>query len=280
MTVGVDTLPPLPKDAGDRNRTSPFAFTGNKFEFRAVASNQSISGPLVVLNTIVAESLDYIATKLEAATAGDPSKLNAAVQTILQEIATNHSAVIFNGDGYSEAWHKEAEKRGLANLKTTVDALPALSNPEVAAVFEKYGVLSNRELASRTDIYLEQYCKTVRSESKLVVEIAKTMIYPASVRYQSELAAAAANLKAAGLTPCLETVTKVTDLINGLCKSITALEKTGEHHVEGLLNEAKHFCNDVLPAMSEVRKYADELESIVADDLWPLPTYQEMLFIK
>ena len=280
LTVGVDTLPALPKDAGDRNRTSPFAFTGNKFEFRAVASNQSISGPLVVLNTIVAESLDYIATKLEAATNGDLSKLNSAVQTILQEIATNHSAVIFNGDGYSEAWHNEAEKRGLANLKTTVDALPALSNPEVAAVFEKYNVLSKRELASRTDIYLEQYCKVVRSESKLVIEIAKTMIYPASVRYQSELAAAAANLKAAGLTPCVETLTKVTELIGGLSKSITALEKTSEHHAEGLLNEAKHFCDTVLPAMCEVRKYADELESIVADDLWPLPTYQEMLFIK
>ncbi len=280
LTVGVDTLPPLPKDAGDRNRTSPFAFTGNKFEFRAVASNQSISGPLVVLNTIIADSLDYLATKLEAATNGDASKLNSAVQTVLQEVATNHSKVIFNGDGYSEAWHKEAEKRGLPNLKTSVDALPTLGNPEVAAVFEKYGVLSKRELESRTDIYMEQYCKTVRSESKLVVEIAKTMIYPASVRYQSELAAAAGNLKAAGLTPCIESLQKVTDLINGLSKGIAALEKTGDHHASGLLDEAKHFCNDVLPAMAEVRKYADELESIVADDLWPLPTYQEMLFIK
>ena len=280
LTVGVDTLPPLPKDAGDRNRTSPFAFTGNKFEFRAVASNQSISGPLVVLNTIVSESLDYIATKLEAATAGDPSKLNAAVQTILKEVATDHSAVIFNGDGYSEAWHKEAEKRGLANLKTTVDALPALHNPEVAAVFEKYGVLSKRELESRADIYLEQYCKVVRSESKLVTEIAKTLIYPAAVRYQSELAGAVANLKAAGVTACTETLQKVTDLINGLCTAVKALEATDGHHADGLLAEAKHFCHDVLPAMSEVRKFADELEAVVADDLWPLPTYQEMLFIK
>ncbi|MDB5386457.1 MAG: glutamine synthetase catalytic region, partial [Planctomycetaceae bacterium] len=280
LTVGVDTLPPLPKDAGDRNRTSPFAFTGNKFEFRAVASNQSISGPLVVLNTIVAESLDYIATKLEAATAGDPSKLNAAVQTVLLEVATNHSAVIFNGDGYSEAWHQEAERRGLANLKTTVDSLPALHNPEVAAVFEKYGVLSKRELESRADIYLEQYCKVVRSESKLVVEIAKTMIYPAAMRYQGELAATAANLKAAGLTPCVESLQKVTDLVNGLSTSLKALEATGCHHVDGLLEEAKHFCHEVLPAMNAVRKYADELEGIVADDLWPLPTYQEMLFIK
>jgi glutamine synthetase len=281
LTVGVDTLPALPKDAGDRNRTSPFAFTGNKFEFRAVASNQSISGPLVVLNTIVSESLDYIATKLEAATAGDSSKLNAAVQAVLLEVATNHSAVIFNGDGYSEAWHQEAERRGLANLKTTVDALPALLNPEVAAVFEKYGVLSKRELESRADIYLEQYCKAVSSESKLVVEIARTLIYPAAMRYQSELAAAAANIKAAGLVPCLESLQKVTDLVNGLSTSLKALEATTcAHHADGLLEEAKHFCYDVLPAMSAVRKYADELEGIVADDLWPLPTYQEMLFIK
>jgi glutamine synthetase len=245
-----------------------------------VASNQSISGPLVVLNTIVAESLDYLATKLEAATGGDANKLNAAVQTLLQEVAKNHSRVIFNGDGYSEAWHQEAEKRGLANLKTTVDSLPALSHPDVAAVFEKYGVLSKRELDSRTDIYLEQYCKVVRSESKLVLEIAKTMIYPAAVRYQGELAGTAANLKAAGLTPCLDSVNKITELIGGLCKSIGGLEKASEGHVSGLLNEAKHYCNEVLPAMLEVRKYADELEAVVADDLWPLPTYQEMLFIK
>lgn len=280
LTVGVDTLPTLPKDAGDRNRTSPFAFTGNKFEFRAVASNQSISGPLVVLNTIVAESLDYLATKLEAATSGDASKLNAAVQSVLQEVAKNHSRVIFNGDGYSEAWHQEAEKRGLPNLKTSVDALPTLANPEVSAVFEKYGVLSKRELDSRTDIYLEQYCKTIRSESKLVLEVAKTMIYPAAIRYQSELAGAAANMKAAGVTPCLDSLNNITELTSGLCKSVAALEKASAGHVSGLLNEAKHYCNDVLPAMAEVRKYADELEAVVADDLWPLPTYQEMLFIK
>ena len=161
-----------------------------------------------------------------------------------------------------------------------MDALPALHNPEVAAVFEKYGVLSNRELESRADIYLEQYCKVVRSESKLVVEIAKTMIYPAAVRYQGELAAIAANLKAAGVTPCTESLQKVTDLVNGLSTSLKALEATDGHHADGLLNEAKHFCHDVLPAMNAVRKYADALEGIVADDLWPLPTYQEMLFIK
>ena len=281
LTVGVDTLPPLPKDAGDRNRTSPFAFTGNKFEFRAVASNQSIAGPLVALNTIVAESLDYLATELEKATGGDPGKLNAAVQKLLQQVIEKHGAIIFNGDGYSESWHQEAEKRGLPNLKTSVDALPALGSEEHVALFEKYKVLSKRELHSRQDIYIEQYCKVVSSESKLVLEIAKTMIFPAAIRYQGELAQTCANLKAVGYTFDTNTLDKVTGFVKGLQDSIADLEKAAAHHsAAGLLEEAKHYCHDVLPAMLEVRKYADELECIVADDLWPLPTYQEMLFIK
>jgi glutamine synthetase len=149
LTIGVDTLPPLPKHAGDRNRTSPFAFTGNKFEFRAVGSSQSIAGPLVVLNTIMAESLDYMASKLEAATGGDPTKLNSAVQTLLKSVIAENKGVIFNGDGYSAEWHAEAEKRGLPNLKNTVESLPVLLKPESIALFEKYGVLSEREVHSR-----------------------------------------------------------------------------------------------------------------------------------
>jgi glutamine synthetase len=188
MEVGVDVLPPMPKDAGDRNRTSPFAFTGNRFEFRAVGSNQSIAGPLVAMNTIVAESLDFCATKLEKATGGDPAKLNAAVQSLLTEIITEASPIVFNGDGYSEAWHKEAAKRGLLNLKNSVDALPALEGKEIKELFSKYNVLSERELESRLEIYLEQYCKTVYSEANLTLEMAKTMIFPAAIRYQNELA--------------------------------------------------------------------------------------------
>jgi glutamine synthetase len=281
LTVGVDTLPGLPKDAGDRNRTSPFAFTGNKFEFRAVASHQSISGPLVALNTIVSESLDYLATELEKATGGDPSKLNAAVQKVLQQVMQEHSAVIFNGNGYSEEWHQEAERRGLPNLKTTVDALPCLGDPEVVALFEKYGVLSRRELESRRDIYLEQYCKAINVEALLTIEIAKTKIYPAAIRYQSELAANCANLKAAGLTPDMVILEKVTSGIKALSDSIAALEKSmSQHGGNGVLTEARHFCHDVLPAMQAVRQATDDLECDVADDLWPLPTYQEMLFIK
>ncbi|MCZ6914726.1 MAG: glutamine synthetase III, partial [Rickettsia endosymbiont of Ixodes persulcatus] len=173
LTVGVDVLPPLPKDAGDRNRTSPFAFTGNRFEFRAVGASQSIAGPLVAMNTIAAESIDYCATKLEEATKGDPKLLHGAVQTLLTEIINECESIIFNGDGYSEAWHKEAAKRGLLNNKTTVDALPYLKTPEVHELFKKYEVLSDRELESRLDIYLEQYCKTVKVESKLTLEMAK-----------------------------------------------------------------------------------------------------------
>ena len=280
LTVGVDVLPPLPKDAGDRNRTSPFAFTGNRFEFRAVASNQSIAGPLVVMNTIVTESLEYIANELEEATKGDASKLNTAIQKVLRSIITEHGSIIFNGDGYSEEWHAEAAKRGLPNLKTTVDALPAITSKESVALFGKYKVLSKRELHSRSEIYFEQYCNTVSVEAKLTIEIAKTTIDPAAVRYQGELAQTAASLKALGQDYDAETLTKVSTLIKELNASIETLEKEMAHEDKSMLAEAKHACNKILPAMLEVRKCADALEGVVADDLWPLPTYQEILFIK
>jgi glutamine synthetase len=281
LTVGVDVLPPLPKDAGDRNRTSPFAFTGNRFEFRAVGSSQSIAGPLVAMNTIVAESLDFIATELEKATGGDVAKLPGAVQNVLRDITEKHSAVVFNGDGYSEAWHREAEQRGLPNLKTTVDALPVMGQPEIVELFVKYGVLSKREIESRMDIYLEQYVKTLNVESKLVIEMGRTMLFPAAIRYQSELAVTCANLKAVGFTFDTDTLDKVTALVKLLQDNIAALEKASQHqNGGGLLDEAKHYLHEIVPAMAAVREVADALEGIVADDLWPLPTYQEMLFIK
>ncbi|NKB71130.1 MAG: glutamine synthetase type III [Candidatus Latescibacteria bacterium] len=281
LTVGVDVLPPLPKDAGDRNRTSPFAFTGNRFEFRAVASNQSIAGPLVAMNTIVAESLDYCASALEKATKGNPKKLNSAVQKLLKDIITEHSRVIFNGDGYSDEWHAEAAERGLPNLKTAADALSALTSKDVKSIFSKYKVLSGRELDSRLEVYLEQYCMSVGVEANLVVEMGKTVIYPAAMRYQSELAAACANLKAAGVEADTSTLDEVSQQIKGLQTSIAALEKAMDAaHGKSMLAEAKHACKAILPAMLEVRQYADALEELVADDLWPLPTYQEMLFIR
>ena len=280
LTVGVDTLPPLPKDAGDRNRTSPFAFTGNKFEYRAVASGQSIAGPLVALNTIVAESLDAIATELEKAAGGDQNKLSGAVTTLLTKIINEHGRVIFNGDNYTQEWHDEAEKRGLPNLKTSIDALPTLINKEVVDLFNKYGVLNPREVQSRHDIYTEQYVKSILTEAKLVVEIAKTMIYPAASKYLGELASTAASMKAAGLAANTKVLEEVNGLATGLLDSIAALESDLSHHSDGLVAEAKHCCTKVLPSMNAVRGFADKLEAVVSDNIWPLPTYQEMLFIK
>ena len=281
LTVGVDVLPPLPKDPGDRNRTSPFAFTGNRFEFRAVGSNQSIAGPLVAMNTIVAESIDYCATVLENATSGDPDALHGAVQALLTDISKECAPIIFNGDGYSDDWHKEAAERGLLNLRTSPEALACLQSPEVRALFEKYGVLSDRELQSRQDTYLEQYCKTVNVEARLTIEIARTMIFPAAVRYQNELASTCANLNTVGYEFDTDTLDKVTFLVKSLQDSVTVLERTvGQDAGHTLAAEARHCCDVVLPAMNTVRQYADDLEGYVADDLWPLPTYQEMLFIK
>ncbi|MBI1247857.1 glutamine synthetase type III [bacterium] len=282
LEIGADVLPPLPKDAGDRNRTSPFAFTGNRFEFRAVGSSQSIAGPLVAMNTIVAESLDYCATKLEEATGGDSSKLNDAITKLLTDIINKHGMVVFNGDGYSEEWHQEAEKRGLLNLKTTADALPFLEKPEVQELFTKYNVLSERELESRLEIYLEQYCKTITVETNLTIEMARTMIFPAAIRYQNELAATCANLQALGYEFDKDTLDTMTSLVKSLQDSIAALVAAAgkAEAIEDWHKRANACRDEVLPAMLEVRKYADELEGYVADDLWPLPTYQEMLFIR
>lgn len=280
MNIGVDVLPPLPMDPGDRNRTSPFAFTGNRFEFRAVGSSMSIAGPQVALNTMMAESLDYIATELEKATKGDPAKLNDAVQKLLQKIMQEHDKVIFNGDGYSEEWHKEAEKRGLPNLKTTPDALPVLSTPEVVKLFTSYGVFSEAEVKSREEIYLEQYCKTVKTEANLVIRMARTIIFPAAMRYQGELAATCANLKAAGHDYKVVTLEDVTAKLRAMQAAVGDLEKKLEHEAASTHAEAKHMCDVILPAMLKVREYADALEAVVADDLWALPSYQEMLFIK
>ncbi len=278
INIGVDTLPPLPKDAGDRNRTSPFAFTGNKFEFRAVGSNQPVGPGIAVLNVIIAESLDYIATELEKVA---PEKLNEAIQNVLQKIVNEHGKVIFNGNGYSEEWHAEAAQRGLPNLKTTVDALPAYTYPTTIAAFEKFGVLTKRELEAREEIGFEQYVKTVNVEANLVVEIAKTTIYPAAVRYQSELADSAAKTKAAGVEADTTVLAQVATLSKELLASVSKLECVHAQEVAGGLKaEAAHYRDAVIPALAEVRAAADALEAVVADDLWPLPTYQEMLFIK
>ena len=280
LTIGVDTLPSLPKHSGDRNRTSPFAFTGNRFEFRAVGSNQSIAGPLVAMNTIIAESLDYMATYLEEAVKKDPESLNSAMQSLLKELITEHQNIIFNGDGYSEAWHKEAEQRGLPNLKNSAEALPVITDEEHVALFEKYNVLSRREVESRQETYLEQYCMAVIVEAKLMLEMGRTIIFPAAVRYQNELAGTCCHLKQLGYEYDAKTLEQIIKLINGLESSLNELEEKMHFEVEDMIDEANYACYTLLPAMNQVRHFADELEGWVADDLWPLPTYQEMLFIK
>lgn len=281
LNVGVDTLLPLPKDAGDRNRTSPFAFTGNKFEFRAVGSSQSVAGPLVVLNTIAAESLDFIATRLESLTGGNPAKLNKAVQKVLKEIYVEHGTVVFNGDNYSSAWHAEAEKRGLPNLRDTVDAVPALLEPQSHTLFEKYKVLSRRELKSRCEIYLERYVKDIQVECNLTLEIARTQIFPAVVSYQQRLAETALALTGLGISHCINTLDRITQLAGEMQNAMDTLEKVATHNLPANTQaHATYVRNSTLPAMNRVREIADQLEAIVADELWPLPTYQEMLFIK
>jgi glutamine synthetase len=281
LSVGVDTLPTLPRHAGDRNRTSPFAFTGNRFEFRAVGSNQSIAGPLVAMNCIVAESLDYIATKVEGIMDGDKSKFNEALQTVLQEIANEHSAVVFGGNGYSAEWHAEAAKRGLPNLRNTLDALPALIDPENIAVLGKYNVLSEREVQSRYDIALERYCLDVNTESQLALEIAKTKILPAALAYQAQLSTLAISLQSIGKTASTKLLDEVIGYTTALEDGIEALEHAMAHKAsDDTFKHALHFRDSVLPAMLKVRAAADDLEGVVSDELWPLPTYQEMLFIK
>ena len=278
MIIGVDTLPHLPTDPGDRNRTSPFAFTGNRFEFRAPGSGQTVAVPMVMINTIMADSLDYMATALEKAVA-DGEDFDMAVQTLLTEIITEHGAVVFNGDGYSDNWQIEAAERGLPNLKTTLDALPELIKPESLALFDKYKVFNDREMHSRYEVGLEQYALTIHVEAKLALELGSTVILPAAMRYQTEVAQNVATLKAAGMEPSTALLEDVSTPIADLVSSLADLKKGLEDHsAVSAMDEASH-AQSLLPAMEAVRAAADTLEGVVADDLWPLPTYQEMLYI-
>jgi glutamine synthetase len=280
--TGVSVLPPLPKEAGDRNRTSPFAFTGNKFEFRAVGSSANIAGPNTVLNTIVAESLDFIATNLEQAVKGGKS-LNDAIQALLPGVVKESRKVIFNGNNYSEEWHSEAERRGLPNMKNTVDALPVITRKDTIDLFSKYKVYSPKELESRFNILAEAYVKTINIEANTALMMAKSMILPAALRYQREVGESIAAAKAAGIAqPAgVETFQALVTATNDLQKGINALEKAHAHQADGSpYDHAKHMRGEVFPALNALRTAADKLECLVADDLWPLPTYREMLFIK
>ncbi|MCO5320529.1 MAG: glutamine synthetase III [Microthrixaceae bacterium] len=279
LIIGVDTLPDLPSDPGDRNRTSPFAFTGNRFEFRAAGSLQSVAGPMTAINTMMADSIDHIATEIEALL-DSGTEFNEAVQKVLQEIITDHGRVVFNGDGYSEDWTVEAALRGLKNLRTTVDALQELEDEDVKSLFARYNVLDNRELASRYEVFLEQYHLNGNVEAMTTLEMAKTVVMPAGIRYQGELAATAASMKAVDLEPDMSLLTRVSGLVSELSSTIAALEEAIDSgDGEGELAHAEYACDTLLPAMLEVRSISDLLESEIADDLWPMPTYQEMLHI-
>jgi glutamine synthetase len=280
LTVGVDTLPPLPKDATDRNRTSPFAFTGNRFEFRAVGSSQSIAGAQVVLNTIMAEALDYVATELEKAPKDDPVQFNESVQALLKKMINENKRVIFNGDNYSNDWVVEAEKRGLPNNRNSVEAFDGMECEETYEVFEKYSVLSREEAKSRFEIYREKYVKDVLIEASLSINMARTMIFPAVVRHQKLLAETATAVKTAGVSACTAALEKVTLLNVDLQKAISDLEKVIVVPEVGIKQQCRYMVETLIPAMNAVREVADKLELIVSDDLWPLPSYQEMLFTR
>ena len=270
VKLGALSLPELSKDATDRNRTSPFAFTGNKFEFRAVGSSAPIYWPQTVLNTAVADSLSKLADDLDKLDSGD----FAGLTTILSGIVGANKQVLFEGNGYSEEWHAEAAERGLPNNKSTVDALPALTTAKAKKVFSKFGVLSERELASRVEILWERYVKVSNIEANCALDIASTMILPATAAYLGVLSGAASSRGIATVSQ------RVSDLADSLVDAIAALERAQHHaHEAGSVHaEAKAFSTSVIPAQAALRDVVDALETLVADDLWPLPKYRELLF--
>ncbi|MGA0160416.1 MAG: glutamine synthetase III [Vulcanococcus sp.] len=280
MRLGIDSLPEFPKDAGDRNRTSPFAFTGNRFEFRAVGSGQSVAGPLVVLNTVLADSLAWIADQLEARTAKGES-VEKASMAVLQQITQENGNVIFGGDGYSSEWHEMAVKeRGLENLRTTADALPVLQRPAIRDLFSRHNVLSPVELESRYEVYSEQYCLAIEVEARLAVRIARTQLYPAVSAYLGELAGSLQEQEAIGLNPSKALAQQIAGLNQQLLDHAAALETALGNAPHGAEAHMRHCADQLMVRMGELREAADALEGLVDDTAWPLPTYQEMLFVR
>ncbi|CAN5751876.1 glutamine synthetase III [soil metagenome] len=287
LGLGSPVLPRLPKHAGDRNRTSPFAFTGNKFEFRAVGASQSISFPATVLTTIVTESIDELCTLVESQLGTDGADFESSLHKVLAGEIASCKGIIFNGDGYSTEWHEEAARRGLLNLPTAIDALPLLTDEKNIALFEKYGVLSHREIASRKEIVFEQYFKTVNIEGEMTAEIARTIVLPAAVRYLDDLLDAyhnywrlgnSDNARPKGLSRLVEDLNQAVDeLADGLDHLDAQNAELGGEDVH---SKAFHVRDNVIPAMTHVRGTCDRLERMVPQDLWPLPRYREMLFIR
>lgn len=282
LGLGTPVLPNLPKHAGDRNRTSPFAFTGNKFEIRAVGSSQSVSFPAVVLNTILSEALDELCGNL-GDRLSDGANFESALKDVLVESLKECRDIVFNGDGYSEEWVEEAGRRGLLSCKTTPDALPHLINEKNIRLFEKYKVLSGREVHSRLEIWMEQYVSTLTIEVDTTEAIAKTMVFPAVTRYINELATASKEtrelgLDSSGTSDMLHTVTDALNVLNLALKKLAEVQASIE--AESIVELAMEYKNRVIPAMTEIRNAVDFLERYTADDYWPLPVYREMLFIQ
>jgi glutamine synthetase len=281
LDIGVSVLPQLPRDAGDRNRTSPFAFTGNKFEFRAVSSGQNVAFPATCLNVAVAESLDYMTGQLEAALATGQG-LEDAVGSLLQKLITQHKRIIFNGNGYAGDWQKEAGKRGLLNLKNTVDALPEIIKPQVVATFQRFKILSERELHARYEVNLEAYCKTVNVEAQLMVLMATRYITPAALEYQRRVADSVVSVKAAGVASKegKKLLARLVTLGDQFRVQTDELATALEHVSASTEKHAAYMRDTVVPRMVRLREIGDQIELIVPHELWPLPTYREMLFIK
>ncbi|MDY4588281.1 MAG: glutamine synthetase III [Oscillospiraceae bacterium] len=277
FNVGVSSLPSFPKDTTDRNRTSPFAFTGNKFEFRMCGSNLNIAGPNTVLNTIVADSLKLFADELEKA-----DDFQTALHDLLVKTIKEHRRVIFNGNGYGAEWPVEAEKRGLPNLKSTVAAVPCLTDKKAVELFTKFGVYSEVELHARQEINYENYSKTINIEALTTSDMAKTEILPAVMKYAKDVCDIAASKKAVGVEPTVELgiVNKVNTLTVSLNEKIDALNAAivKAQGISDIPEQAKVYCDEVFVAMQSLRAVADELETIVGEEYWPFPTYDELLF--
>jgi glutamine synthetase len=281
IQVGVSMLPKLPRDAGDRNRTSPFAFTGNKFEFRAVGSSQSIAGPNTVLNTIVAESLDYVAGKLENALE-QGTQLNDAVQNLLAEMIREFKPVLFDGDNYAPQWQEEAKRRGLPNLRSTVESVVLATSDEAVSLFSHYKVYSEKELHSRQDILLENYAKTINIEVQTALMMARTMILPTAMKYQLQVAQAVNAAKDAGFENSQQRQ-MLEELVSGIGKVREAageLDQAVGRQIQDTLEHARYMQDTVLEKLSCLRTPVDALEAMMDDQVWPIPTYREMLFIR
>lgn len=270
MNVGVDTLPDLPKDTSDRNRTSPFAFTGNKFEFRAVGSSQTCAWPMTVLNTIVAESLDRIANILEPV-AGKP-EFQKTLQKLLQDIIVKHDRVIFNGDGYNDAWIEEAERRGLPHIRTTTEALKVLDSAKTLALFTKYGVMNEAEIHARREVQEEIYVKEIAIEAKTAIDMIETLYLPAVTKQMKQLAETITAIKASGISAGLEAAVSTANKVGTLYDQLPGL-------LDNLRASRTKTSEDIKTALEDARKVIDALEKATADNLWPVPNYDQLLFI-